>query len=104
MKEKIKKYICSWKFCLHLNVLFMLAHILFAITDLNIAYIAGANFHFGLAIMSWILIQYDKEHKKDAELIHALDYLLAHLIKESEKKNSENTENTEQLWKAKKDQ
>lgn len=95
MKEKIKKYICSWRFCLHLNVFFMLAHILLAIADLNIAYLAGANFHFGLAIMSWILIQYDKVHKKDAELISALDHLLAHIIMESEKQNSENKEETE---------
>ena len=54
--------------------------------------------------MTWIIIQYDKEHKKDAELIHACDYLLAKMIKESErlereaeseKQNSENLENEE---------
>lgn len=104
MKEKINAYIFSWKFPLHLNILFELLHIVYMIVDFHIAFLAGASFHFGMIMTIWIIIQYDKEHKKDAELIHALDYLLAHLIKESEKKNSENTENTEQLWKAKKDQ
>lgn len=93
MKEKIKKYVCSWRFSLHLNVFFMLVHILCAIINFHIAQIAGANFHFGFAIMSWILIQYDKEYKKDTELISALDYLMAKMIKESEKQNSEKSEN-----------
>lgn len=102
MKEKLNAYIFSWKLPLHLNILFMLIHVASTIVDFQIAYIAGANFHFGIVIMTWIIIQYDKEHKKDAELIHALDYLLAHLIKdsekrereaESEKQNSENLEN-----------
>ena len=102
MKEKINAYIFSWKFPLHSNILFMLIHIVSLVVDFQIAYIAGANFHFGIVIMTWIIIQYDKEHKKDAELIHVLDYLLAHLIKdsekrereaESEKQNSENLEN-----------
>ena len=104
MKEKLNAYIFSWRFPLHLNILFMLIHIANMIVDFQIAYLAGANFHFGLIIMTWIIIQYDKGHKKDAELIHALDYLLAHLIKESEKRereaesekqNSENPENEE---------
>lgn len=104
MKEKFNAYIYKWKFPLHLNILFMLIHVVGMIVDFHLAYLAGACFHFGLAIMSWILIQYDKEHKKDAELIHALDYLLAHLIKESEKQNSEKIEKTGQPWKTKKDQ
>ena len=104
MKEKLNAYIFSWRFPLHLNILFMLIHIASMIVDFQIAYLAGANFHFGIVIMTWIIIQYDKKHKKDAELIHALDYLLAYLIKESEKRereaesekqNSENPENEE---------
>ena len=102
MKEKLNAYIFSWRFPLHLNILFMLIHIVSMIIDFQIGYLAGASFHFGIAIMTWIIIQYDKEHKKDAELIHALDYLLAKLIKESkrlereaesEKQDSENLEN-----------
>lgn len=89
--KKIKTYICSWKFCLHLNVFFMLVQILCAIINFHIAHLAGVNFHFGFAVMSWILIQYDKEHKKDVERINALCYLIETMIKESEKKSSENT-------------
>lgn len=74
-----------------MNVFFMLVHILCAIIDFYIALLAGANFHFGFAVMSWILIQYDKEHKKDVERINALCYLIETMIKESEKKISENT-------------
>ena len=92
MKEKIKTYICSWRFCLHLNVFFMLVQILCAIIDFHIAHQAGANFHFGFAVMSWILIQYDKQHKKDVDRINALCYLIETMIKESEKQNSEKSE------------
>ena len=101
MKEKLNAYIFSWKFPLHSNILFMLIHIVSLVVDFQIAYLAGANFHFGIAIMTWIIIQYDKKHKKDAELIHACDYLLAKIIKESEqlereaeseKQNSESAE------------
>ena len=104
MKEKLNAYIFSWKLPLHLNFLFMLIHIASMIVDFQITYLAGVNFHFGIVIMTWIIIQYDKKHKKDAELIHALDYLFARLIKESEKRereaesvkqNSENPENEE---------
>lgn len=104
MKEKLNAYIFSWRFPLYLNILFMLVHIVSMIVDFQIAYIAGASFHFCMVIMTWIIIQYDKEHKKDTELIHALDYLLAKMIKESErlereaeseKQNSENLENEE---------
>ena len=91
MKEKFNAYIHTWKFSLHLNILFMLIHIASMIVDFHIAYVAGANFHFGFAVMSWILIQYDKEHKKDVERINALCYLIETMIKESEKKSSENT-------------
>ena len=89
MKEKLNAYIFSWRFPLHLNILFMLIHIVSMVIDFQIAYLAGACFQFGMAIMTWIINQYDKEHKKDAELIHACDYLLAHLIKESEKREQE---------------
>ena len=104
MKEKLNAYIFSWRFPLHLNILFMMVHVVSMTVDFQLAYLAGANFHFGLIIMTWIIIQYDKEHKKDVELIHACDYLLAKLIKESEKReqevesekqNSENPENKE---------
>lgn len=86
--EKLKAYLQSWKFCIHLNAMFMLIHIVSMIIDFQIANLTGATFHFGFIVMTWMLSHYDKRHRKDTELISALDHLIAYMVKESEKQNS----------------
>ena len=54
MKEKIKKlglYLCSWKFNIHLNIGFVLFHIIQMIMDFHIAYLVGSTFHLGFLSM-----------------------------------------------------
>ena len=93
MKEKIDAYIHSWKFCIHLNVIFLLLHIVGMIfLGFNMASLAGITFSLGIFVMTCILDVYEKEYKKDQELISALDHLIAHMVKESEKQKSHDTD------------
>lgn len=72
MKEKIKKlglYLCSWKFNIHLNIGFVLFHIIQMIMDFHIAYLVGATFHLGFLCMVCFLDMYDKRHLADRALI-----------------------------------
>lgn len=90
MKEKISAYIQSWKFCIHLNAVFLLFHIAeMIVLGVDLASLAGVTFSLGMIVMTWILDQYEKEHKKDRELISALDHLIAYMVKESEKQECE---------------
>lgn len=68
MKEKIKKlglYLCSWKFNIHLNIGFVLFHIIQMIIDFHIAYLVGVTFHLGFLSMMYFLDFYDKRHLAD---------------------------------------
>ena len=93
MKEKIDAYIHSWKFCIHLNVIFLLLHIVRMIfLGFDMASLAGITFSLGMIVMTWILDVYDKEHEEDRELISALDHLIGYMVKESEKQKSHDTD------------
>lgn len=68
MKEEIKKlglYLCSWKFNIHLNIGFVLYHIIQMIVDFHIAYLVGVSFHLGFLCMVCFLDMYDKRHLVD---------------------------------------
>ena len=93
MKEKIDAYIHSWKFCIHLNVIFLLLHIVGMIFwDFDMRSLAGITFSSGMIVITLILDLYDKEHEKDRELISALDRLIANMVKESETQKSNDTD------------
>ena len=93
MKEKIDAYIHSWKFCIHLNVIFSLLHIVGMIfLGFDMASLAGLTFSLGMIVMTCILDVYDKEHEKDRELISALDHMIGYMVKESEKQESHDTD------------
>lgn len=97
MKEKIDAYIHSWKFCIHLNVTFLLLHIVSMIfLGSGLASLAGITFCLGMIVMLWILGQYEKEHKKDRKLISALDHLIGYMVKESEKQESHDANKEEE--------
>ena len=78
MKEKIKKlglYLCSWRFNIHLNIGFVLYHIVLMIMDFHIAYLVGVTFHLGFLSMICFLDFYDKRHLSDRasiDLIRAI--------------------------------
>ena len=68
MKEKIKKvglYLCSWKFNIHLNIGFVLLHIIQMIMEFHIANLVGATFNLGLLSIICFLDFYDKRHLAD---------------------------------------
>ena len=68
MKEKIKKlglYLCSWRFNIHLNIGFVLFHIIQMIMDFHIAYLVGATFHLGFLCIICFLDFYYKRHLAD---------------------------------------
>lgn len=68
MKEKIKKlgqYLCSWRFNIHLNIGFVLYHILQMIMDFHIANLVAITFHLGYIAMLCILDMYDIRHLAD---------------------------------------
>ena len=72
MREKIKKlglYLCSWKFNIHLNIGFVLFHIIQMIMEFHIAYLVGVTFHLGFLSMICFLDFYDKRHLADRALI-----------------------------------
>lgn len=115
MREKIKKvglYLCSWKFNIHLNIGFVLFHIIQMIMDFHIAYLVGATFHLGFLSMICFLDFYDKRHlvdRAEIDLIRTIAGGFAYDLKrykglygelpaeeaESEKQNSENTSQAE---------
>lgn len=68
MKEKIKKlglYLCSWRFNIHLNIGFVLFHIIQMIMEFHIANLVGVTFHLGFLSMICFLEFYDKRHLVD---------------------------------------
>ena len=68
MKEKIKKlglYLCSWRFNIHLNIGFVLYHIVLMIMVFNIANLVGITFQLGFLSMICFLDFYDKQHLVD---------------------------------------
>lgn len=72
MKEKIKKlglYLCSWRFNIHLNIGFVLYHIVLMIMEFHIANLVGVTFHLGFLSMICFLDFYDKRHLVDRALI-----------------------------------
>lgn len=72
MKEKIKKlglYLCSWRFNIHLNIGFVLFHIIQMIMEFHIANLVGVTFHLGFLSMICFLDFYDKRHLADRALI-----------------------------------
>lgn len=80
MKERIVSYLCSWKFCFHLNILFLLGNLILSITDLHAAYVGGVVYHFGFGFMTWALANYEARHQKDRLLVRFLDDLAAEVI------------------------
>lgn len=80
MKEKIASYLCSWKFCFHLNILFLLGNLILSITDLHPTYIGGVVYHFGFGFMTWALANYEARHQKDRLLVRSLDDLATGVI------------------------
>lgn len=110
MKETIKKlglYLCSWKSNIHLNIGFVLYHILQMIMEFHIAYLVGAAFHLVFLSMMCFLDMYDKRHlvdRAEIDLIRTIAGGFAYDLKrykelygelpkeeaESEKQNSEN--------------
>lgn len=72
MKEKIKKlglYLCSWRFNIHLNIGFVLFHIIQMIMEFHIANLVAVTFHLGFLSMTCFLDFYDKRHLADRALI-----------------------------------
>ena len=72
MKEKIKKlglYLCSWRFNIHLNIGFVLFHIIQMIMEFHIANLVAITFHLGFLSMICFLDFYDKRHLADRALI-----------------------------------
>ena len=68
MREKIKKlgfYLCSWRFNIHLNIGFVLYHIVLMIMEFHIANLVGVTFHLGFLSMTCFLDFYDKRHLED---------------------------------------
>ena len=93
MKEKIEANLFTWKFCIYLNVIILLFHVVtMVVLGIDLASLAGITYSLGMIVMTWILDVYEKEHKKDQELISALDHLIAHMVKESEKQKSHDTD------------
>lgn len=93
MIEKLTAYISSWKFCIHLNVIFLLSHVVtMVVLGVDLVSLSGITFSLGMIVMTWMLDVYEKKHKKDQELISALDHLIAHMVKESEKQKSHDTD------------
>lgn len=110
MKEKIKKlglYLCSWKFNIHMNIGFVLFHIIQMIMEFHRANLVGVTFHLGFLSMICFLNFCDKRHLADSALIDLNRTMagdLAYDLKryrqlygelpaeeaESEKQNSEN--------------
>ena len=80
MKEKITSYLCSWKFCFHMNVLFLLGNLVLSIIDLHAAYIGGVVYHLGFGFMTWALANYEARHQKDRLLVRFLEDLAAGAI------------------------
>lgn len=78
MKEKIKKlglYLCSWRFNIHLNIGFVLFHIIQMIMEFHIANLVAITFHLGFLSMICLLDFYDKRHLADRasiDLIRAI--------------------------------
>ena len=78
MKEKIKKlglYLCSWRFNIHLNIGFVLFHIIQMIMEFHIANLVAITFHLGFLSMICFLDFYDKRHLSDRasiDLIRAI--------------------------------
>lgn len=78
MKEKIKKlglYLCSWRFNIHLNIGFVLFHIIQMIMEFHIANLVAIIFHLGFLSMICFLDFYDKRHLSDRasiDLIRAI--------------------------------
>ena len=115
MKETIKKlglYLCSWKSNIHLNIGFVLYHILQMIMEFHIANLVGVTFHLGFLSMVCFLDMYDKRHwvdRAEINLIRTIAGGFAYDLKrykelygglpaeeaESEKKNSENPSKAE---------
>lgn len=115
MKEKIKKlglYLCPWKFNIHLNIGFVLFHIIQMIMEFHIANLVGVTFHLGFLSMICFLESYDKRHlvdRAEIDLIRTIAGDLAYDLKryrqlygelpaeeaESEKQNSENPSQAE---------
>ncbi len=115
MKEKIKKvgiYLCSWRFSIHLNIGFVLFHIIQMTMDFHIAYLVGITFHLGFLSMICFLDFYDKRHLADRTSIDIIRMIagdFAYDLKryrhlygelpaeeaESEKQNSENPSQAE---------
>lgn len=72
MKEKIKKlglYLCSWRFNIHLNIGFVLFHIIQMIMEFHIANLVAVTFHLGFLSMTCFLDYYDKRYLSDKALI-----------------------------------
>ena len=72
MKEKIKKlglYLCSWRFNIHLNIGFVLFHIIQMIMEFHIANLVAITFHLGFLSMICFLDFYDKRHLADRSSI-----------------------------------
>ena len=68
MKEKIKKlgqYLCSWRFNIHLNIGFVLYHIVLMIMEFHIANLVGVTFHLVFLSIMCFLESYDKRHLVD---------------------------------------
>ena len=68
MREKIKKvglYLYLWKFNIHLNIGFVLFHIIRMIMEFHIANLVAVTFHLGFLSMSCFLDMYDKRHLVD---------------------------------------
>lgn len=82
MKEKIVYYLCSWKFCFHMNILFLLGNLILSITDLHAAYVGGVVYHFGFGFMTWALANYETRYQQDQLSIRFLDKLAAGAIHE----------------------
>ena len=78
MKEKIKKlglYLCSWRFNIHLNIGFVLFHIIQMIMEFHIANLVAITFHLGFLSIICFLDFYDKRHLSDRasiDLIRAI--------------------------------
>ena len=83
MREKIKKvglYLCSWKFNIHLNIGFVLFHIIQMIMKFHIANLVGAIFQLGFLCMLCFLDIYEKRHLADRSLIDLIRTIAGDLV------------------------
>lgn len=68
MKEKVRhllQYLHTWKFVVHLNLVFVASNIVHLFVGFHAAYIAGLLFHLGVAMMGWFLFRYEIRYQSD---------------------------------------